>query len=132
MLKKTIAYTDYDGNDRSENFYFNLSKSEIMEMEFGESGGLAVILRKIIETNDMPRIISWFKRIVLASYGEKSVDGKRFIKSEEMREAFSQTEAYSNLFMELATNASEASKFINGILPRGLDVPTDQKPLPEN
>lgn len=117
MLKKTITYTDYNGAERTEDFYFNLSKAEVMEMEMSTSGGLAEMIKKIVAAQDAPAIIKIFKDLVLKAYGEKSPDGKRFIKSEEIATAFSQTEAYSQLFMELATNADEAAKFVNGIVP---------------
>lgn len=117
MLKKTITYTDYNGNERTEDFYFNLSKAEIMEMEMGTTGGMAEMIQKVVSTQDAPAIIKIFKDLVLKAYGEKSPDGKRFMKSEELSMAFSQTEAYSNLFMELATNADMAAKFVNGIVP---------------
>lgn len=117
MLKKVISYTDYDGNERKETFYFNLSKAEIAEMELSTSGGLAQMIQKIIDEKDHPKIVRIFKDLILKSYGEKSPDGKRFIKSEEISNAFAQTEAYSELFMELASNADAASAFINGIVP---------------
>ena len=117
MLKKTITYTDYNGVERTEDFFFNLSKAEIMEMEMSTTGGLAELIQKVVQTQDAPSIIKIFKDLVLKAYGEKSPDGKRFIKSPELAEAFSQTEAYSNLFMELATDANAAAKFVNGIIP---------------
>lgn len=117
MLKKTITYTDFDGNERTEDFYFNLSKAEIIEMELGVSGGMSQMLNKIIAAQDGEKIIKTFKEIILKAYGEKSPDGKRFIKSEELSTAFSQTEAYSKLFIELVTNADAAAKFMNGIIP---------------
>lgn len=117
MLKKTIAYTDYNGTERTEDFYFNLSKAEIMEMEMGTTGGLAEMIQRIVAAQDAPAIIKIFKDLVLKAYGEKSADGKRFVKSEELASAFSQTEAYSILFMELATDADAAAKFVNGIVP---------------
>lgn len=128
MLKKTITYTDYNGTERKEDFYFNLSKAEVMEMEMSTSGGLAQMINKIIETQDSPAIIKIFKDLILKAYGEKSPDGKRFIKSAELSEAFAQTEAYSNLFMELATDADAAAKFVNGITP--VEIPADQVQLP--
>ena len=118
MLKKTITYTDYNDVERKEDFYFNLSKAEIMEMELGTAGGLAEMIQKVIDTQDIPQIISIFKELVLKAYGEKSADGKRFIKNQELRDAFSQTDAYSELFMELATDANAASAFVNGIVPK--------------
>lgn len=123
MLKKTVTYQDYDGNDRTEDFYFNLSKAELVEMELSADGGLSKMIEKLVASQDMSRIMAIFKQIVLKAYGEKSPDGKRFIKSQEMRDGFEQTEAYSVIFMELATDADAASKFINGITPAGLETP---------
>lgn len=122
MLKKTITYTDYNDNERTEDFYFNLSKAELTEMELSTAGGLAEMIQRIVSTQDAPKIVKVFKDLVLAAYGEKSADGKRFIKTEEIREAFSQTEAYSELFMELATDADAAAAFVNGIVPKDLDA----------
>ena len=117
MLKKTITYTDYNGTERTEDHYFNLTKAEIMEMELSTTGGLAEMIQKIVSAQDAPAIIKIFKELVLKSYVEKSPDGRRFIKSEEISNAFAQTEAYSQLFMELATDADAAAKFVNGIMP---------------
>ena len=117
MLKKTITYVDYDGNERTEDFYFNLSKAEIAEMELSTAGGLDKMINRIIAEQDGKRIIELFKNLVLKAYGKKSDDGKRFIKSKELAEEFSQTEAYSDLFMELATDAEAAAAFVNGIVP---------------
>ena len=118
MIKKTITYTDYNDVERTEDFYFNLTKAEVMEMEMGTSGGLAEMIEKIVAAQEVPTIIKVFKDLVLKAYGEKSPDGKRFIKSDEIATAFSQTEAYSELFMELATDAEKASEFVNGIMPK--------------
>ena len=117
MLKKTITYIDCNGTERTEDFYFNLTKAEVLKMEMGVSGGMAEKIKKIIAAQDQPTIIRVFEDIILMAYGEKSDDGKRFIKSKELSTAFMQTEAYSNLFMELATDADAAAKFITGILP---------------
>lgn len=117
MLKKTVTYTDYNGSERTEDFYFNLTKAEIMEMELSTSGGLAEMIQRIVKAQDAPAIIKIFKELVLKAYGEKSPDGKRFIKSEEISTAFSQTEAYSQIFMELATDSDAAAAFVNGIVP---------------
>ena len=121
MLKKTIKYTDYNGVKRSEDFYFNLSKAEIAEMELGTTGGFADMLQRIIDTQDMPQIVKMFKELILKSYGVKSADGKCFIKIDDngvpLSRAFSQTEAYSELYMELGTDADAAAKFVKGILP---------------
>lgn len=126
MLKKRIKYIDYDGNEREEDFYFNLSKAELVELELSTEGGLQQLIQKITDTQDMPKLIDLFKRLILLSYGEKSENGKRFIKSKELSEAFTQTEAYSELFMELATDDKAASDFVNGVIPQGLmegDIP---------
>lgn len=117
MLKKTITYTDYNGTSRTEDFYFNLTKAEIMEMELGTSGGLAEMIQKVVAAQDAPSIIKIFKDLILKAYGEKSPDGKHFFKSEDISRQFSQTEAYSQLFMELATDSDAAAKFVNGIIP---------------
>lgn len=122
MLKKTITYTDYNGMERTEDFYFNLTKAELAEMEMSTAGGLTEMVNRIVAAKDAPSIIKIFKELILKAYGEKSPDGKRFIKSEELSTAFSQTEAYSTLFMELATNDEAAAKFFNGIVP-----PVDKK-----
>ena len=122
MLKKTIKYTDYDGNEREEDFYFNLSKAEVTEMELSKEGGMSEYIKKISATQNGPELIKLFKDIIIKSYGEKSLDGKRFIKNKELTEAFTQTEAYSELFVELASNADEAVKFINGIMPKNMNA----------
>lgn len=117
MIKKTMTYTDYDGNQRTEDFYFNLTKAEVAEMQMSAAGGLDKMINRIIAEQDGKRIIELFKDLVLRSYGKKSDDGRRFIKSQELRDEFAQTEAYSDLFMELATDADAAAKFVNGIVP---------------
>lgn len=117
MLKKTFTYTDYNGVERTEDHYFNLSKAELMEMELSTTGGLAEMINKIVAAQDAPAIVKMFKELVLKAYGQKSADGRRFIKSKELADEFSQTEAYSQLFMELATDADAAARFVNGIVP---------------
>ena len=120
MIKKTIDYVDYNGVKREEDHYFNLNKAEVMEMEMGTTGGLAEMITKIVAAQDAPSIIKVFKDLLLKSYGVKSPDGKRFMKSEELSKAFEETEAYSILFMELATDANKASEFVNGIVPQDM------------
>ena len=123
MIKKTMTYTDFNGTVRTEDFYFNLTQAELSEMELSVDGGLDEKLRKVVAALDGKQIIDFFKDFVLRSYGEKSDDGRRFIKNQEVREAFSQTQAYSDLFMELATNADYAAVFVNGVVPQMPDVP---------
>lgn len=118
MFVKTITYEDFNGAERTEDFYFNLTNAEIMEMELGEAGGLTEMLDRIVKSKDAPAIVANFKKIILQAYGEKSPDGRRFIKSPELREEFAQTEAYSQLFMELASNDDSAAEFVNGIMPK--------------
>lgn len=122
MIKKTIEYVDYNGENRKEDFYFNLSKAEVMEMEMSKNGGLSEYIQRIVKSSDNAAIIALFKEIICKAYGEKSLDGKRFIKNKELTDAFVQTEAYSELFMELATNADEAAAFVNGIIPKNMNV----------
>ena len=120
MLKKTVTYVDYNGVERTEDFYFNLSKAEVTEMELSVEGGFSKMLEEIVKSNDNARIIELFKEMVLKAYGEKSADGRRFIKSKELAEEFSQTEAYSEIFMELALDEKAAAAFVNGIMPANL------------
>ena len=129
MLKKTIKYTDYNGTDREETFYFNLTKAEIMEMEMGTVGGFAEMVQNIVNAQDTPSLIKIFKDLILRSYGEKSPDGRRIIKSDAISAAFAQTEAYSELFMELATDADKASEFINGIVPADIAAEAKKKSI---
>lgn len=118
MIAKKVTYTDYNGLERTETFYFNLTEAETLEWEMSATGGLTAYIEKIVAANEMPAIISVFKELVLKAYGEKSADGRRFIKNDEVRDAFAQTEAYSKIFMELATDAEKAAEFVNGITPK--------------
>ncbi len=117
MLKKTIEYTDYNGTPRKEDFYFNLTQAEVTEMEVSVEGGLVEMINRIVAAQNGKQIIDTFKDFILRAYGEKSADGRRFVKNQEVRDAFAQTEAYSKLFMELATDANAASEFVNGVIP---------------
>lgn len=127
MLKKTLTYTDYDNNVRTEDFYFNLTKAELTEMELSFDGGLSKTLQKVIAAQESSKIVAIFKDLVLKSYGVKSPDGKRFMKSQEIRDSFAQTEAYSDLFMSLATNAAAAAAFVNAIVPNTPNAPGPAK-----
>lgn len=128
MLKKTIVYHDYDGNERSENFYFNLSKAEVMEMEFSFSGGMTNVIEQMVNTQDTARIMEMFKKIIMMAYGEKSADGKRFMKTgpdgRRLAEGFVETEAYSELFMELVSDPKKFADFIAAVIPA---LPADAK-----
>jgi hypothetical protein len=122
MLKKTITYTDYNGETRKEDFYFNMTRAEVTEMELSIEGGLSDMIKRVTEAKDVPAIMKIFKDLVLRAYGQKSPDGKRFIKSKELSEEFAQTEAYSDLFMELATDSTAAAAFVNGIMPQNIEA----------
>lgn len=118
MLKKTITYTDYDGLKRTEEFRFNLTKAELVDMELTTAGTFSETMKRIIAEKDIIRIAKLFKELLLKSYGVKSDDGKRFVKSQELSEAFSQTEAYSDLYIELLSNPEEAAKFFAEVAPK--------------
>ena len=120
MLKKTIKYTDYNGVEREEVFYFNITKAELMTQNLMTPGGLETKLKRIINSKDVPELTKYIQDIIKDSYGVKSDDGVRFIKSKELSEMFMQTEAYSVLFMEMVTDNKKASDFVNGILPKDL------------
>ena len=120
MYKRTITYTDYNGIERKEDFYFNFSKAELAEMELSTPGGMAAMMNRVIEARDDTSVLKIFKDLLLKSYGEKSADGKRFVKSEELSTAFSQTEAYSIMFMELATDSQAAANFVKAIIPQDI------------
>lgn len=120
MIKKTITYTDYNGNERTEDHYFDLSKAEIMEMQLSVNGGFDAMLQSIIDAKDVPALAKLFKEIIFKSYGKKHPDGIQFEKSEEISRRFSQTGAYSELYMELCTDSKAAAEFVNGIIPKGL------------
>ena len=117
MVVEKIKYTDFNGLEREEEFMFNLTEAEITEMELTTDGGLSDSIKKIIAAQDTPQIIKVFKMLLLKSYGEKSADGRRFVKSDKLSEEFAQTNAYSQLFMKLATDDKAAVAFINGIMP---------------
>lgn len=121
MLKKTITFNDLDGKPITEDFYFNLSKAEIAEMELSQKGGLGEYLKKIVAAEDGKELVSLFKDLLQKSVGKRSEDGRRFIKNQDIINDFMQTNAYSELFIELATNSDSASKFITGIVPQDLE-----------
>lgn len=131
MLKKTITYEDYNGVERKEDFYFNLTEAEVMEMELSTKGGLTEMINRIVAAQDAPAIVKIFKDLILKAYGVKSPDGKRFIKSQELRDEFESTRAYSILFMELSTDEKAASDFVNGLV-EGAAAFKKAPALPEN
>lgn len=131
MIKWPITYTDYNGETHTEDFYFNLNKAEVMEMNLQHNGTYKQYLERIVEQRDGAKMAEIFRNIILKSYGEKTADGKRFVKSKQLSEEFQQTEAYSELYMQLLTDETAAPKFIEGVMPKaegaGAPVPADMK-----
>lgn len=126
MLKKTITYTDFNDEERTEDFYFFLSKAKLAEMEFSTNGGMKNKLERLINEKDGAEICKLIKDLIVLSYGKKSDDGKRFMQTPEIAQEFLETEAYSELFMELTTNAEAAAAFVNGIIPKDLKSKIDE------
>lgn len=124
MITKEITYNDYNDQQRTEKFQFNFTKAELAEMELSVNGGLSAMMTRIKETDDRPELMRIFKELILKAYGVKSADGKRFIKNDEVREAFVQTEAYSELYMELLTDTEAAIAFFTGLIPA--DIKTQE------
>jgi hypothetical protein len=131
MLKRAISYEDFDGNKVTEELYFNISKVELIEMELSELDGLKATIDRIVKAGDMKSLIKEFKKIILDSYGVKSEDGKRFIKSEQLRTEFSQGLAYDALFMDLCTNETAAANFIKGVLPKDMIAKYEELNVPD-
>lgn len=120
MLKKTIKYEDYNGTDREEDFYFNLTKSEIIKLQMSYEGGFGEYLQSVAQSGNGKLIMELFRTIIKASYGVKSDDGRRFIKDDGVFEEFEQTLAYDELFTELCTDGKKGEEFINAVLPSSL------------
>lgn len=120
MIKKTITYTDFNDVEHTEDFYFSLTKGELIEMQLSVEGGWDQMIQKIINSGDNVKLSDVFTKLILKSYGEKSDDGKRFVKSPEMSEEFHQTNAYSELLYGLMSDENEAAAFVTGILPKEL------------
>ncbi len=120
MYAKTIKYVDYNGNTREETFYFNLTKAEIIDLEWRTPGGLENYFKRIMETLDGQKLADTFKMLIQKSYGVKDPEGRRFIKNEEVLKNFTETEAYSELYILLATDSDAAAEFVNGIFPKDI------------
>lgn len=144
MLKKTITYIDFDGNEVTDDYYFNISTSEIAKLELEQEGGLAVWMQQLIQSNDRHAILATFERIIQLSYGVRSEDGKRFMKGGEHWLSFYESNAYDVFFLELITDTQAAAAFINAIVPadlqqkaqaiaaaRGVELPKEDVPDPE-
>ena len=126
MLKKTMSYTDYFGNQRKEDFYFNMNEQELAEMNFSESGGMDQLIDKIIQTQNIPKLTELFKQMIDLSYGVPTPDGRGFNKSPEILAEFKATVAYSDLYMELVRDENKAAEFLNGIIPSGVKLSKEE------
>lgn len=127
MFGRTFSYTDYNGNPRKDTWYFNLTKAELMKMELGAWGGLDALLKRLIREEKPEKIVDMFEKIILGAVGEKSPDGRRFIKNEQIRQDFYQTQAYSDLFFELVTDPEKLTAFLKGAIPEDLAQKIDEK-----
>lgn len=133
MLIKKITYTDYNGEERTEDFYFSLNKAEILRMDMSKRGGMEEYLKRMIAENDPEKLTIMFEELILSSYGIKSEDGKKFMKSKEISEDFKNTAAYAELFFELASDTNAVTNFLVGMLPADLAAEVskmDLKSLP--
>lgn len=130
MYKITKTYTDFNDNERTEDFYFHLTEAEVMKMQMSTKGGLAEMIKSVVASQDAPAIIKIFEDLVAKAYGQKTPDGRGFIKNDTIRAEFEQTQAYSDIFMELATDADAAAKFVNGIIPANLSKKLENAKLP--
>lgn len=128
MYKKTITYTDFNGTERTEDFYFHMTQAEILKMEYSQEGGMTNVIQKIIDTEETTKLLPLFETVVRMSYGKRSVDGRHFEKKPEYTDQFLASEAYSNMFVEFMTNADEAAKFINNVCKK-IDVDESRKSL---
>lgn len=128
MYKKTITYTDFNGTERTEDFYFHMTQAEILKMEYSQEGGMTNVIQKIIDTEETTKLLPLFETVVRMSYGKRSVDGRHFEKKPEYTDQFLASEAYSNMFVEFMTNADEAAKFINSVCKK-IDVDESRKSL---
>lgn len=126
MLKKTITYADYDGMERTEDFWFNLSKTELTKLDAELPGGVLGVLRKIIDKKDRKALVDFIETLILRSYGEKTLDGKRFVKTPDMAEEFMQTPAYDELFMSILSDTDSQTSFINGVIPQSMAKEIEQ------
>lgn len=131
MYKMTLSYEDFDGNARTEDFYFNLTKAEIQQMAYSVDGGLDNLIKKIVQTRDYSKLVALIKDLILKSYGEKSPDGRRFDKSEDIVKGFSQTQAFSDIYMELSSDDKKLLEFVKGVIPKDVAVEAEKQLPPE-
>ncbi len=130
MIKQTVTYIDYDGTQRTEDKYFHMTKRELIKWETESgSGGMDKFIEKIIETEDRKTLIEMFDDLILRAYGEKSIDGRSFVKTPELRKEFEDSACYDQLFMDLIQDTDKLTTFVNGLIPEGLPKPTEQPTL---
>lgn len=120
MIKETITYKDFNGHERTEDFYFNFTEQELAEMNWSTAGGLDQLYQDIVQAEDGEQVVKVFKKLIMDSYGKKTPDGRGFVKTEEILLDFVSTNAFSDLFMRLASDDKEAARFFNGVLPDSL------------
>lgn len=120
MIKKTVTYEDYNGENRTETFYFHFTEAEILDMEMSTEGGFAERIQRIIDAKDQSALMKLIKKFVIDAYGVKSPDGKRFIKNDEVKAAFLECPAYSDIFMDMVTDDKLAAEFVNGVVPKNM------------
>ena len=117
MIKETLTYVDYNGVERTEDFYFHLSKAEILDIETTmPNGSIEEWANSIFATREYDKLWKLFSNLVKQSYGIKSADGRRFMKSEEISKEFSETEAYPVLIEKFLTEPDFASNFFNSLV----------------
>lgn len=127
MLEKKIKYTDLRGHEREDTFMFHLNKSELLKLEMSVPGGFTAKINKMVDKEDAPEIVETFENFILSSYGEISEDGKSFIKNKELTDRFKNSEAYSELFIELISNPESAKAFVSGVIPVGINIEEQEK-----
>lgn len=136
MLKKTITYENFNGETVTEDHFFHLSKADLIELELSADGGMEARLTKIVASGNNREIFGEFKKLLLLAYGTRSEDGKRFVKTQELRDKFVSSEAFSALLMELLQDGDAASEFVNGMIPHGLSAeiskPEESSKMPES
>lgn len=126
MLKKTMQTVDFGGTERTETYYFNLTKAEIMEMQLGTEGGFVEMIHRIVDAKSQLELAEMFKKIICKSYGVLSPDGRKFIKNQAVLDDFMATQAFSDLYMELVGDDNKATAFFEGIMPE--DMKNEEKP----
>lgn len=123
MIIETVTYENYYGEKKTKDLYFHLTKPELVDLQVSETEGLDKYIKRISASESQKEIVEVFKKIVKMAYGVVSPDGDRFMKNQEVKDAFLESPAYEAVYMRLATDEKEAAKFINGIMPKDLDKP---------